>query len=72
MFVCTKCKSIVGPITTVTRMSDKAYLTETKENCRLCGDAKYVDHIQLPYIFKLFVTQLVSVNINTKLACDFA
>ncbi|CAG9865194.1 unnamed protein product [Phyllotreta striolata] len=68
-FVCTSCGTILGPITTVTRFADKPQHCETKETCRLCNDDQHISRIQIPYIFKFFVTQLASCNINIKIGC---
>lgn len=51
-------------------MADKPNMSETKETCKLCGHGENVLEIQIPYIFKFFVTQLASVNINVKIECQ--
>ncbi|KAI4456625.1 dna-directed rna polymerase i subunit 2 [Holotrichia oblita] len=68
-FICTKCNSLLGPVTVVTRMADNRNLTETRETCRLCGSGDNVSLIQIPYIFKFLITQLASCNINVKIKC---
>ncbi|CAG9773900.1 unnamed protein product [Ceutorhynchus assimilis] len=68
--VCTSCKSLLGPITLVTRKADKPHFTETKDVCKLCNSGKDISEIQIPYIFKFFVTQLASCNINVKIGCE--
>lgn len=68
--ICTSCGTILGPVTVVTRISDKAHLTESKETCRLCGHGNNVSKIEIPYIFRFLVTQLASVNINVKIKCN--
>ncbi|XP_041985440.1 DNA-directed RNA polymerase I subunit RPA2 isoform X2 [Aricia agestis] len=60
VIICTKCGTLLGPI--VGKVS-------TKETCRLCGDGALAP-MSLPYIFKFFVTQLASVNINVKINCN--
>lgn len=67
--ICSSCGTILGPITVITRMAEKAHLTETKEMCQLCGHGDKIAEIELPYIFRLLVTQLASVNINVMINC---
>ncbi|KAK4874170.1 hypothetical protein RN001_013530 [Aquatica leii] len=67
--MCTSCGTLLGPITLVTRIADKPNYSETKEVCRLCQNGDNIVEIQIPYIFKYFVTQLASVNINIKINC---
>ncbi|XP_073943178.1 RNA polymerase I subunit Rpl135 [Choristoneura fumiferana] len=59
--MCAKCGTLLGPI-----VGDAA---GSKETCRLCGEGDLVS-VAIPYIFKFFVTQLASVNINVKINCD--
>nr|XP_022916838.1 DNA-directed RNA polymerase I subunit RPA2 [Onthophagus taurus] len=68
-YVCTSCHSLLGPMTKVTRMAEKANLMETKEICRFCDSGRDIDAIQIPYIYKFFVTQLASCGINVKIKC---
>ncbi|XP_038219535.1 DNA-directed RNA polymerase I subunit RPA2 isoform X1 [Zerene cesonia] len=58
--LCTKCGTLLGPITTT--------LSSSKDTCRLCKEGNVVS-VAIPYIFKFFVTQLASVNINVKINC---
>ncbi|XP_066246685.1 DNA-directed RNA polymerase I subunit RPA2 [Euwallacea similis] len=67
--LCTTCGSLLSPITLVTIKADKPNMTETKDTCRLCGNGQNIAQIQIPYIFKFFVTQLASCNINVKIGC---
>ncbi|KAK5641755.1 hypothetical protein RI129_010302 [Pyrocoelia pectoralis] len=68
--ICTSCGTLLGPMIMVTQIADKPNMSETKEMCRLCGHGDNVVEIQIPYIFKYFVTQLASVNINIKISCN--
>ncbi|CAH2238474.1 jg9563, partial [Pararge aegeria aegeria] len=58
--ICTKCGTLLGPIAGNT--------DGDKDTCRLCGDGD-LHSISIPFIFKFFVTQLASVNINVKINC---
>ncbi|XP_056631027.1 DNA-directed RNA polymerase I subunit RPA2 isoform X1 [Diorhabda sublineata] len=69
-FICTSCGTLLGPITAIMRLSDKPQHTETKETCRLCDTDEYINKIKIPYIFKFFITQLASCNINVRLGCQ--
>ncbi|CAH0563356.1 unnamed protein product [Brassicogethes aeneus] len=68
--ICTACGSLLGPITMVTRKDNKPHLSETKDSCSLCGTNENISEIQIPYIFKFFVTQMASCNINVKIECE--
>ncbi|KAF5272615.1 hypothetical protein FQR65_LT17315 [Abscondita terminalis] len=70
--ICTSCGSILGPINLIVRIANKPQLSETKEFCKLCESGGDIVEIQIPYIFKYFVTQLASVNINIKVDCKQA
>nr|XP_032523234.1 LOW QUALITY PROTEIN: DNA-directed RNA polymerase I subunit RPA2-like [Danaus plexippus plexippus] len=59
--ICSKCGTLLGPISGNTEGS--------KDTCRLCGEGNLL-LISIPYIFKFFVTQLASVNINIKINCN--
>ncbi|KAG5882325.1 hypothetical protein JTB14_016638 [Gonioctena quinquepunctata] len=63
-FICTSCGTLLGPVTVVTRVADKPHLSDTQETCRLCEHGRNISQIKIPYIFKFFVTQLASCNIN--------
>ncbi|XP_030750934.1 DNA-directed RNA polymerase I subunit RPA2 [Sitophilus oryzae] len=67
--ICTACGSIISPFTVITKKADKSHLAESKEVCRLCDQSRYIAEIDIPYIFKYFVVQLASCNINVKLEC---
>ncbi|KAL3273008.1 hypothetical protein HHI36_014464 [Cryptolaemus montrouzieri] len=72
--ICTSCGTLLGPVT-ITITCDRNKQFETKEHCRLCGHGKNIEEIQIPYIFKFFVTQLASCNINVKIGsqkCEFS
>ncbi|KAJ8953550.1 hypothetical protein NQ318_002970 [Aromia moschata] len=68
-FICTSCGTLLGPVTLVTRKADKPHHSEVTETCRLCGHGNKIAEIQIPYIFKFFVTQLASCNINVRIEC---
>ncbi|CAH0721281.1 unnamed protein product, partial [Brenthis ino] len=59
--LCSKCGTLLGPIAGNT--------DGKKETCKLCGEGNLLS-ISIPYIFKFFVTQLASVNINVKINCN--
>jgi DNA-directed RNA polymerase I subunit RPA2 len=65
--ICTTCGTLLGPVTVVTRPAEKPSLTEYQDVCRLCEHGDTIEEIQLPYIFKFFVTQMASCNINVKI-----
>ncbi|KAJ8929566.1 hypothetical protein NQ314_017730 [Rhamnusium bicolor] len=67
--ICTSCGSLLGPVTVVTRLAEKPNQSDTKEVCRICGHGNNIAEIQIPYIFKFFVTQLASCNINVRVEC---
>ncbi|KAJ8978609.1 hypothetical protein NQ317_010067 [Molorchus minor] len=69
-FICTSCGTLLGPVTIVTRLADRPHHSETQETCRFCGHGRNISEIQIPYIFKFFVTQLASCNINVKIECE--
>ncbi|CAK1540944.1 unnamed protein product [Leptosia nina] len=58
--LCTICGTLLGPISVMTSANE--------DTCRLCKKGNLVT-ISIPYIFKFFVTQLASVNINVKINC---
>ncbi|XP_026754215.2 DNA-directed RNA polymerase I subunit RPA2 [Galleria mellonella] len=59
--VCTKCGTLLAPI--VGRMDG------SMNTCRLCREGDLVT-VNIPYIFKFFVTQLAAVNIKLKINCN--
>ncbi|KAK9882973.1 hypothetical protein WA026_001189 [Henosepilachna vigintioctopunctata] len=65
--ICTSCGTLLGPITMVTRIADKKSQIESEDVCRICENGKNIAEIRIPYIFKFFVTQLASCNINVKI-----
>nr|CAH7736074.1 unnamed protein product [Callosobruchus chinensis] len=69
-FICSSCGTLLGPITVIKRMDDRRNRSETEEYCRLCQSSNNISQIQIPYIFKFFVTQLASCNINVKINCE--
>ncbi|XP_060523346.1 DNA-directed RNA polymerase I subunit RPA2 isoform X2 [Cylas formicarius] len=67
--ICTSCGTILGPIKIISRRADRPQMSEKKDTCQFCGHGRNVSSIQIPYIFKYFVTQLASCNINVKIEC---
>ncbi|XP_034837415.1 DNA-directed RNA polymerase I subunit RPA2 [Maniola hyperantus] len=59
--ICAKCGTLLGPIT-------GSMDTDNEATCRLCGVGD-LQRVVIPYIFKFFVTELASVNINVKINC---
>lgn len=57
--LCRTCGTLLGPI--ISRQRD------SEDVCRLCGDKGDLVSLTIPYVFKLFVTQLASVNIKLKI-----
>lgn len=53
----------------ITKIGDKSNAVDSKETCRLCDNGDAIAEIQVPYIFKFFITQLASCNINVKIEC---
>lgn len=45
-------------------------MMESKDVCKLCGNEEHIAQIDIPYIYKFFVTQLASCNINVKFGCE--
>ena len=41
--------------------------SEIRDSCRLCMEKSKIAQINIPYIFKYFVTQLIAVNINLRI-----
>lgn len=41
--------------------------SEVRDSCRLCMKKSKIAQINIPYIFKYFVTQLIAVNINLRI-----
>ncbi|XP_057326194.1 DNA-directed RNA polymerase I subunit RPA2 [Microplitis mediator] len=64
--VCRKCGSLLGPVTEFLPVyGDK------RSSCRLCDSDKDLYDIDIPYIFRYFVTELASLNIKVKLDFNF-
>ena len=41
-----------------------------KAECRLCGHARAVERVALPYVFKYLVTELTAMNIKLSLKIE--
>ncbi|XP_044758846.1 DNA-directed RNA polymerase I subunit RPA2 [Coccinella septempunctata] len=67
---CKSCQSLISHMTEITRRSDKKYLVETREMCRICGSSDDLRAIVIPHIFKTFLIELASCNINLKITLD--
>ncbi|KAH0564449.1 DNA-directed RNA polymerase I subunit RPA2 [Cotesia glomerata] len=59
--VCRKCGSLLGPVTEFIRK-----FGECRSRCKFCNDDKELYDIDVPYIFRYFVTELASLNIKVK------
>jgi len=57
--MCTQCSTLLGTEQTMTRFYDK-------KKCRVC-DNEFVQEIEIPYIMKYLLIELISCNVNVKL-----
>lgn len=65
--VCRNCDSLVSPMDRIfVRKSDRNGMVRQLEHCALCKRSDMIDVVEIPYVFKLLVTQLCSMNINVK------
>lgn len=65
--ICRNCDSLVTPLDKVyTRKSEKSSMLRSLESCSLCKRNDMIDIVEIPYIFKLLVSQLCAMNINIK------
>ncbi|XP_077291956.1 RNA polymerase I subunit Rpl135 [Arctopsyche grandis] len=62
--VCMECGTLIGPMTIVYKQENQS---ETRDTCRLCMKKSKIAKIDIPFIYKYFVTQLAAVNINIKI-----
>ncbi|XP_053675721.1 DNA-directed RNA polymerase I subunit RPA2 [Anopheles nili] len=67
--ICGRCGTLLGPMDSVTKRLaiNSNEFQQTPATCRLCEDDKEIGQVEIPYIFKLLVSQLSSMNINVKL-----
>lgn len=67
--ICRNCESLVTPMDKIfVKKSDKTSLIRENEKCGLCKRSDTIDIIEIPYIFKLLVSQLCAMNINIKIS----
>lgn len=59
-----ECGTLIGPMTIVYKQENQS---EMRDTCRLCKKKCKIAKIDIPFIFKYFVTQLAAVNINVKI-----
>ena len=65
--ICRNCDSIVTPMDKIfVRKSSKSGMVRQTETCGLCKRNDSIDIVEIPYIFKLLVSQLCAMNINIK------
>ncbi|CRK88797.1 CLUMA_CG002625, isoform A [Clunio marinus] len=66
--ICRHCDSLVTPMDRVSKKkSDKSSMVRYRETCGLCKRNDMIDIVEIPYIFKLLVSQLCAMNINIKI-----
>lgn len=46
------------------------YVRNTEEHCRNCGEGSHVREVRMPYVFKLFVQELLAMNIVPRIKVD--
>ncbi|XP_015126829.1 DNA-directed RNA polymerase I subunit RPA2 [Diachasma alloeum] len=66
--ICRRCGTLVGPVVELVRSSKST--VGSRKRCSLCRDDQALGEIDVPYIFKYLVSQLVSCNINIKMTFD--
>lgn len=65
--ICHHCDSLVTPMDKIfVRKSDRNSMVRQRESCGLCKRSDTIDIVEIPYIFKLLVSQLCAMNINLK------
>jgi DNA-directed RNA polymerase I subunit RPA2 len=65
--ICRNCDSLVTPMDKIfVRKADRNSMVRQRETCGLCKRSDTIDIVEIPYIFKLLVSQLCSMNINIK------
>ncbi|KAJ3427160.1 DNA-directed RNA polymerase i subunit rpa2 [Anaeramoeba flamelloides] len=68
-YACKKCSTILSVIPSVKpSMSGNNY--ENLAKCSICGEKKNVIKIQIPYVFRYLVTELMAMNIKLSLLFD--
>ncbi|XP_011302385.1 DNA-directed RNA polymerase I subunit RPA2 [Fopius arisanus] len=66
--ICRKCGTLAGPVIELVRSTKSAL--GSRRRCNLCKDDEGLGEIDIPYIFKYLVSQLVSCNITIKMTFD--
>lgn len=65
--ICRSCDSILTPMDRVyVGKGHQTGMIRELETCRLCKRNDTIDIVEIPYIFKLLVSQLCAMNINVK------
>jgi len=64
-YICRQCGNILSPIVQASKALGDREMSDPQ--CVLCGSYKYVESIQVPYIFLHLVRELISVNIKVNL-----
>lgn len=70
VMICRGCGTLLGPSITKQQQQGRGSGTSgtaAGAHCRLCQDVTQIGHVEVPYIFKYWVTQMSSVNIKVKL-----
>lgn len=66
--ICRNCESLVSAMDKVlVKKMETTNIVRELEKCRLCKRSDTIDIVEIPYIFKLLVAQLCSMNINIKI-----
>merc|ERR1712107_352122 len=61
-YLCRKCGDVLSPMLQAGKPSEDRDLPDPR--CVLCGEIKFVETFQVPYIFLHLVKELISVNIK--------
>lgn len=64
--ICKNCDSLLSSMDRMVRKTEKSNYIRQLEICRLCKKGDNIDIVEIPYVFKLLVSQLCSMNINVK------
>lgn len=65
--ICRNCESLVTPMDKIyVRKTDRSSMVRQSAICGLCKHSEAIDIVEIPYIFKLLVSQLCAMNINIK------
>lgn len=73
VLICRACGTLLGPMNKMERSGGHqkggggSSSSTANALCRLCQDGTQIGHVEVPYIFTYWVTQMSSVNINVRL-----